>query len=473
MIELLSQVGTKHDHVLCDYSSTSNMRMCECILDNLQIGIVVTDPAGKIIFLNKPYAKFLGINAREQYGKNVVDVIENTRIPIVASTGKPELNELQRIRGKDAIVQRIPIKKENKVSAVLGIIAFKSVHEMTSLVRKINQLETKVKLYEREINALHSARYTIDCFVGKSATCNNLKEAIRKAALSDLPVLITGESGTGKEIVAQAIHNESKRKMNSFIRVNCPAIPDELLESELFGYEKGAFTGANDLGKPGKFELAHNGTIFLDEIGDLSIQIQPKLLRILEEKEFERLGGNTYITSNFRLITASNKNLKQMIENGSFRKDLFYRLRVTHIHLPPLRDRREDIIPIAEYLLEQISSNSLMPVRSLDAAAIHSLLNYDWPGNVRELRNMIESAASSCSTDTITLSDLSFDNESEQNLSSSTTCTRNLAAILHQAERDSIMQALAATNNNKTAAANLLGINRTLFHKKLKKHLLK
>ncbi len=455
--------------VLCEYSSRVQVKMCECIVNNLQIGIVVADPFGRIIFLNKTYAKFVGLNAEEQYGKNVCDVIENTRVHIVAKTGIAELDEIQRIKGKDAIVQRIPIKQNEKVIAVLGIVSFESIDEINKLLKKINVLEKKVKLYEQEIHSLRSVRYTIDSFTGQSKAAVAVKAAVHKAALSDLPVMISGESGTGKEIIAQSIHNKSERKMYSFIRVNCPAIPEELMESELFGYVKGAFTGANSSGKPGKFELAHNGTIFLDEIGDLPLQIQPKLLRILEEKEFERLGGSNYICSNFRLITASNKSLRQMVDEGNFRKDLFYRLRVINIDIPALRERREDIIPIAEHLLEQISIKSKRPRVSLDFTAKKALQDYDWPGNVRELLNMLESTVSSINSDTIYVADLSFETGIEKK-SESIANMISLPDILANAEKEAILKALSSTNNNKSAAASLLGMNRTFFYKKLKKH---
>ena len=222
-------------------------------------------------------------------------------------------------------------------------------------------LESKVELYEKQIISLRSTRYTIDSIVGVSNDVALLKKEAIRAAGTNLPVLITGESGTGKELFAQAIHHASPRRMYPFVRINCAAIPRDLLESELFGYERGAFTGALAKGKPGKFELAHGGTVFLDEIGDLPLEMQPKLLRVLEEKELERVGGTSLIKVDFRLIAASNRPLEHMLADGRFRADLFYRLNVVRLSIPPLRERRKDILPLARHILRQVVRDKPRP----------------------------------------------------------------------------------------------------------------
>ena len=221
-------------------------------------------------------------------------------------------------------------------------------------------------------------------------------------------MLIVGESGTGKELFAQSIHHASTRGAHPFVQINCAAIPKDLLESELFGYDRGAFTGARSAGKPGKFELAHQGTMFLDEIGDLPLAMQPKLLRVLEEKVFERVGGNTVIHSDFRLIAATNQNLERLIDKGRFRKDLFYRLNVISLTIPPLSARPEDIIPIARHLLRQSSQKPETGDIRLSPEAINALLAHSWQGNVRELSNFLERALSTMSGDVIELTDLPF-----------------------------------------------------------------
>ncbi len=439
------------------------------ILDSIYNGVVVTDADGYITHFNNPYGRFLGIDPEAQIGKHITDVIENTRMHIVAKTGKPEINKTQRIKGQDMVVQRIPIKKDGRVIAVFGQVMFKDVRDVGKLARKLSFLESKVKFYEQELISLRSTRYTFDSIIGASNAILFLKKEALKSAATHLPVLITGESGTGKELFAQAIHHASARRLYPFIRINCSAIPKDLLESELFGYEKGAFTGARSDGKPGKFELAHHGSVFLDEIGDLPLEMQPKLLRVLEEKEFERIGGTSVVRADFRLIAASNQNLEDMLADGRFRKDLFYRLNVIPLHIPPLRERREDIIPLARHLLQQMVQDSPISEINIDPQAEEVLRNYDWPGNVRELFNVLERTLSSLEGDTIHLSDIPFYLYSSRKISPHPNRS-SLEELLARAEKEALRHALAATNNNKARAADLLGIHRTLLYKKMKKY---
>jgi PAS domain S-box-containing protein len=447
----------------------AQVEMFKRILDTVRNGIVVTDPDGFVLFFNKPYGEFLGVDPDEVLGKHVTEVIENTRMHIVAKTGTPEINVTQRIKGQDMVVQRIPIMIDGKIAAVFGHVMFKDVQDISKLARELHLLESKVQVYEQELKTLRSTRYTIDSIVAASSSMLTLKKAAQKAALSNLPVLITGESGTGKEVFAQAIHNASMRGVHPFIRINCCAIPKDLMESELFGYEKGAFTGAYTGGKPGKFELAHLGSIFLDEIGDLPLELQPKLLRILEEKEFERIGGKTYVRSDFRLIAASNQNLESMVEDRRMRKDLFYRLNVIRIHIPPLRERTEDIMPIARHILQKICKESSLPEVKIDALAEETLVNYDWPGNVRELHNVLGRALSILEGDTIHFLDLLLHLQVKQKatLESGTVYLKDMMSCT---EQEALIKALSKANNNKGRAAELLGIHRTLLYKKLRKY---
>ena len=447
------------------------LELYKLVLDNIYNGVVVVDANGYVIYFNKPYGQFLNVDPEAQIGKHVTDVIENTRMHIVVKTGKPEINVTQRIMGQDMVVQRIPIRKNNKIIAALGQVMFKDVSDVRKLAKKLCLLESKVKLYEQELISLRSTRYTFDSIVGASTTLINLKQVAQKAATTNFPILITGESGTGKEMFAQAIHNESGRRIQPFVRINCAAIPRELLESELFGYEKGAFTGARSDGKLGKLELANNGTLFLDEIGDLPLEMQPKLLRVLEEKEFERVGGNTPVRSEFRIIAASNQNLEEMIHEGRFRKDLFYRLNVIRIHIPSLRDRREDIIPIAEYLLKRIASDLSLPEIRLEEEAKEAIVEYDWPGNVRELSNVLERVVSSyIEGNTIKLDDLPPHISSRQNKTFNNIHNGILKDIHANAEMEAIKNALIGARYNKSEAARILGIHRTLLYKKMKRY---
>jgi PAS domain S-box-containing protein len=446
------------------------LAMFRLILDSIYNGVVVTNADGFIIYFNKPYGQFLGVEPEAQIGKPVTEVIENTRMHIVARTGKPEINQTQRIQGQNMVVQRIPIKIDGRVIAVFGQVMFKDVRDVSNLARKLSLLESKVQLYEQELLSLRSTHYTMDSMVGVSVALHTLKKEGLKAAATHLPVLITGESGTGKELLAQAIHHASLRRLHPFIRINCAAIPKDLLESELFGYEGGAFTGARAAGKPGKFELAHHGTVFLDEIGDLPLAMQPKLLRVLEEKEFERIGGTSLIRADFRFIAASNQNLDEMVAQGRFRKDLFYRLNVIPLHLPPLRDRREDIAPLANYILQQLLQDSSRPVDlKIDPQAEQALTDYDWPGNVRELSNVLERVLFSLEGDVIRLTDLPFSIYRTQKLSAARD-DFSIRAVVAEAEKEAIHRALFAAHYNKASASKLLGIHRTLLYKKIKRY---
>ncbi len=437
------------------------------IIDSIYNGVVVTDADGYIIYFNEPYGEYLGIDPGAQVGRHITDVIENTRMHIVAQTGIPEVNQSHHIRGQDMVVQRIPIKKNGKVIAVFGQVMFKDVRDVPKLAKKLSLLESKVKLYEKEIFSLRSTRYTFDSIVGDSRVMGLLKKTALKAAATKLPVLITGESGTGKEMFAQAIHHASPRRLQPFIRINCAAIPRDLLEAELFGYEKGAFTGAQAAGKPGKFELAHRGTIFLDEIGELSPEMQPKLLRVLEEKEFERVGGIKLITSDFRLVAATNQDLKGRVDSGYFRKDLYYRLGGIPLSIPPLRERREDILPIADHLLAELGEEFGRGKVTLAPGTIENLQNYDWPGNVREMANVLSRILSLSTRDIILPGDLPLHLSSKQVLANDSFVLQD---AVNEVEKESITRALKAADHNKTKAARLLGIHRTLLYKKMKKH---
>ncbi|MGD2125375.1 MAG: sigma 54-interacting transcriptional regulator [Desulfobacteraceae bacterium] len=437
--------------------------------DSIYNGALVTDADGYVTHFNKPYGEFLGVDPEAQIGKHCTEVVENTRMHIVAQTGKPEINQTHLIKGQRMVVQRIPIKKNGQVIAVFGQVMFKDVRDVTKLAKKLSLLESKVELYEQELMSLRSTRHTLDSIVGESAAIKSLIKEALTAAATLFPVLISGESGTGKELFAQGIHHASPRKLHPFIRINCAAIPKDLLESELFGYEKGAFTGARSAGKPGKFELAKQGTVFLDEIGDLPLQMQPKLLRVLEDKEFERVGGTTVLRSDFRLIAATNQNLEEMLAERRFRKDLFYRLNVIPLHIPPLRERRDDIMPLTTHLLQQLAEEASLPEINIDSEAEEALYHYHWPGNIRELSNVLERVLSSLEGDTIHLSDLPFYlYRSRKGFPKSS--GSSMRALQARAEKEAILDALKRANNNKARAARMLGIHRTHLYKKMKKY---
>ncbi len=446
------------------------------IFDSIHDGVIVTDAEGYITHFNKPYGRFLKLNPEEQIGRHCTEVVENTRMHIVAQSGKAEINQSHLIMGQNMVVQRIPIKKDGKVIAVYGQVMFKDVKDVAKLAKRLSLLESKVKEYEKELLTLRSARYTFDSIVGVSDTITSLKKEALKASANSFPVLITGESGTGKELFVHAIHHASSRRIYPLVRINCSAIPKELIESELFGYAKGAFTGASSGGKKGKFELADRGTIFLDEIGDMALEMQPKLLRVLEEKEFSRVGGTSVIRSDFRLVAATNQNLHELMPERKFRTDLFYRLNVISINIPPLRERRDDIIPLAKHIVQKLVEEAGIEEVSIDSESEEILNNYDWPGNVRELQNVIERTLSSLEGNSIHRDDLPFylhrkTYETKETQRKSTYKKQlSLKDIQGEAERKALLQALDSADNNKKRAAELLGIHRTLLYKKMKKY---
>jgi len=448
------------------------LNMYELIMDNIYNGVMVTDSEGYILCMNTPYGQFLDLDHRQQVGKHCTEVVEGTRMHIVAQTGQAEINRSQHIRGQNMVVQRIPIHKNGRVVAVFGQVMFKDARDVGKLAHELSVLESKVRMYEQELMSLRSTRYTFASIVGESEAMAALKEEAMRAAGKDSPVLISGESGTGKEVFAQAIHQGSSRHIHPFVRINCAAIPKDLMESELFGYAKGAFTGALAQGKAGKFELAHQGTIFLDEIGELPLDMQPKLLRVLEEKELERIGGTRVIRSDFRVVAATNQDLEEMLTSNSFRKDLFYRLNVVPLHIPPLRDRTEDILPLAVHLLRQLQQEAGWQRVQLSKEAQDVVTAYHWPGNVRELANVLERTLASLSAHVIRAQDLPL--YVHRSLTTSAWEgkgeTGSLRDIVAQAEKEAILLALHEARENKALAARKLGIHRTQLYKKMTKY---
>jgi len=445
------------------------LEMLELIFESIHNGAMVTDADGVITHFNKPYGQFLGLDPATQIGRHCTESVENSRMHIVARTGTAEINQSQLIKGQNMVVQRIPIKLEDRVIAVFGQVMFKDVKDVGKLARELSLLESKVKLYEEELISLRSTRYTFDSIIGASDAIRSVKGEALKAAGNSFPVLITGESGTGKELFAQAIHHASSRRLYPFVRINCAAIPRDLLESELFGYERGAFTGAKTEGKPGKFELAHQGTIFLDEIGDLPVEMQPKLLRAIEDKEFERVGGTRVVRSDFRVIAATNQHLETMLASGRFRKDLFYRLNVIPLHIPPLRERRGDILVIMRSFLEQTAREAGLAGIEIDREAERALRACDWPGNVRELVNVLERSVSALEGATIRVADLPFYIQRGRKNTARREQT-SLRELQSRNEREAIWQALKEAGFQKARAARILGIHRTLLYKKMKKY---
>jgi transcriptional regulator with PAS, ATPase and Fis domain len=346
-------------------------------------------------------------------------------------------------------------------------VLFKNLDELNSLTKRVQSLEKELSRYKGEFRERNKATYTFDSLIGNSPTFLDAKDQAKKAAKSDSNVLILGESGTGKELFAHSIHNDSKRSMGVFIKVNCAAIPAELLESELFGYEEGSFTGAKKGGKIGKFEAADGGTIFLDEIGELPLHMQVKLLRVLQEREVERVGSTRSISIDVRIIAATNRNLEEMVEKGEFRLDLYYRLKVMTIVVPKLSERSEDIPKLVHHFLRKYQKLMNKQIEGISDGALRILSSYLWPGNIRELENSIERALNMVDEMKMITSD-HLPEEISGYKGPSSTLTLN--EVMEETERHTIINYLEVMNGNKSETAKALGISRTTLYEKMKKY---
>ncbi len=442
-------------------------QILKTIVDTAYDGLLVVDPNGYITMISEAYKNFLHIEDGDLIGKHVTEVIENTRLHIVAKTGIAEIAELQKINDSYIIASRIPIVKDGKVVSVVGKIVFRNIGELDELYSKINKIEQQLENYKDELTRLNQAKYTFNSIIGKSSQLKKVKEMAKKSAKTDSNVFIIGESGTGKELFAHAVHNLSLRRNKPFIRVNCAAIPNELLESELFGYESGAFTGAKKGGKIGKFEVADQGTIFLDEIGDMPLHMQAKLLRVIQEREIERIGSNTPKHIDVRIIAATNRNIEQMINEKKFRLDLFYRLNVVTLKLPALRNCKEDIQEYCGHFIDKYRVRYLKHVVVISDEALAYLRAYDWPGNIRELENVIERAINIIENEVAI---------KPQHLPLEITGgfvidePKALRDIVENAECEALLKYLKTYNYNKTKVAKVLGLSRTTLYEKMKKH---
>lgn len=443
----------------------------ESALESFFENIVIVDKKGYIKMMNRSYGEYLGVDHREVVGKHVTEVIDNTRMHIVATTGKAEIAEIQRIRDKDSVVTRIPIIKDGEVIGAVGKSLFKDPKDLKAMARQINTLQHQLEYYKEELRKVQGGKFTFDSIVGRSEKMEWMKTVALRAAKGNSTVLVLGESGTGKELFAHAIHNASGRLHGPMIKINCAAVPENLLESELFGYDDGAFTGARRGGKPGKFELANSGTIFLDEIGDMTLAMQAKLLRVLQEREIERVGGTKPIKVDVRVIAATNRDLEAMIEHGEFRQDLYYRLNIISLQIPPLRERKEDIPLLCTTLLKKINNQTPHWVEGVSPEAQGYLMEYAWPGNVRELENILERAVNLMDEEALIMPEhLPPALKKQHKIKESDEPGKHLAGIMGDTEKQAIYRALEAAGGNKSRAAQILGIHRSGFYQKLKKY---
>lgn len=445
----------------------------ELCFDTAYEGLTVVDADGIIRLFNESYSRFVGVSKEEAIGQKADQVIDNTRLPVVLKTGIPERSQAHRLRGQNLVVHRLPIWKENQVIGAVGILVYEGVSEIYQVIERMELLDGD---HNRRKNLIPIApsvqekKVRFEDILGESLVISETKNMARKAADSMATVLITGESGVGKEQFARVIHDTGITNQGEFISVNCAAIPDSLLESELFGYEKGAFTGASTEGKVGKFELAHNGTLFLDEIGDMPMAMQVKILRVIQEKKIERVGGTTSIPINFRLITATNKNLKKMVDKEEFREDLYYRLFVIPVHIPPLRDRKQDIPIIIANKIYHLAEAYGVSEKTIDQPIIQLMHTYDWPGNIRELMNVLERLFVLTEGDHISIKNIPqslFPERQPPVIETQHKRSEALKEAMAEEEKDDIERTLKQAKGNKSQAAKLLGISRATLYNKL------
>jgi PAS domain S-box-containing protein len=443
--------------------------LLEAVIDSVEDAVSVADEHGNNIIVNPAYTRITGLPREVVLNKPVtVDIAEGDSMHLqILRTGQPVRNVRMKVgpNRKDVIVNVAPLFIDGKIRGSVG-----TIHDISEII----MLNTELAQARRQIRHL-TARYTWTDVIGASPAMTAAKEQAQRAAETPATVLLLGESGTGKELFAHAIHNASKRKKGQFVRVNCAALPEQLLESELFGYEEGAFTGAVRGGKRGLFEEANYGTIFLDEIGDIPLSIQTKLLRVLQEREIRRVGGTQTVPVDVRVIAATNANLEQKIKQGTFREDLYYRLNVLPIRIPALRMVKEDLSLIAAHVITKLNQQYGREVESLSLEALKVLSGYDWPGNVRELENVIGRAMiamkpSETVIETEHLPVLTGERISQAVPFSSQEPVRPLLDVVADAEKAAIERALQQAKGNREQAADLLGTAVRNLYYKIKKY---
>ncbi len=422
---------------------TKNSEVTSLILDSLPMGVLFCDMDGVIRFVNKAYADLLGQRPEELLGRDITEIIPHSRARVVLRDGRAEMGELCQLGPGNAlpvIVNRIPVRDgQGRLAGMVSQAIFNDPEELKKLSSKIDHLGHTLNQYKRRIKASLSPQYSLRSILGESAPMRRLKQQVQSYAQLDAPVLILGATGAGKELFAHALHAESPRAEGPLVSINCAAIPKDLFESELFGYARGAFSGAHQDGKIGQIELADKGTLFLDEIGEMPPEIQAKLLRVLESRSICRVGSVNARNVDFRLVAATNRNISAMLSAGSFREDLYYRINTFVLEIPPLRDRADDILPIARYVLSRMGLEHLTFSPEAEAA----MLAFSWPGNVRQLHNAVVHAATMRHGDLIEVDDFPPDTLPSADLPLRTVAAGDLSDIMADTEAVVIRKVLA------------------------------
>lgn len=439
------------------------------ILNSVQEAIEVADMNGLIKYVNPAFSRVTGIPEETRIGQNIFEVSPDGALAQAILTQKPVTGQ-RKVGGSDSEVvsNACPIAIDGSIYG--AVVSFQPITDIMKLMDELKDSCNMIRNLQNRLGQVSGSKYSFDDLAGRSQGMIEAKLMGRKAALTDSTVIIYGESGTGKELFAHALHKASNRSGAPFIKVNCAAIPETLLESEFFGHEKGAFTGATKT-KLGKFELAQGGSIFLDEIGDMNLSLQSKLLRVLQEKEIERIGGSVTIKTDVRVISATNRNLKEMVKKGDFRQDLFYRLNVVELHIPPLRERKEDLKLLIDYFISRFSRKLGKKVKGVSQKAYERLYAYHWPGNIRELENVLESAIIKMDNGEEVITHLHIGQLAGRLLETGSWCPGEIVPI-EEMEKKMIKRALdefGGSLEGKKQAASTLRISLATLYNKMKK----
>ena len=440
------------------------------ILKMTSDGFIITDTEGNVREINKQYADFFGKSRSEIIGKSILNIIPNSKMIDIVKHKFSEEDAVHKYidgeaKGNSVIVSRSYVEDEDG-NVVAGVAQVKFKVQTLAVAKKLMNEYEELEYYREEFQNQNR----VDNIIGSDTKFREIVKECLKVAKTDIPVLLTGETGTGKEVMAKALHTNSLRYDKPFVSINCAAIPFELLESELFGYMDGAFTGAKRGGKKGKFQLANGGTIFLDEIGDMPSSMQAKLLRVLQEKVIEPLGSEKSIPLDVRVVAATRQDLEAKMKDGSFREDLYYRLSVFNIHIPPLRERGGDSLELAEFFLDELN-HKYKTYKTFSKAVKAYFLKYQWPGNVREVNNVVQSAYAISTENIIDINDIPARMLQQEkpaiNLDKN---KKSLGQMVDDYEKEVILELLKKHKGNCLEAAKEAGIHKSNFYRKLQKY---
>ena len=449
-----------------DVTALQKIPLFDTIINSLHDGILITDHKGYIKYVNSSYIRLTGVDRKDILNRKVQDVRKGARLPEVLQTGKALLGVRRKVNNIEYIADINPIIVKGTVAGAISVV--RDITEVVAMTNKLEDYTSRVMELRNKVREIHRAHYRFEDIISTSGEMERVKDMAQRVAASDMPILILGESGSGKELFGHAIHNAGPRSTLPFVPINCAAFSPQLLSSELFGYEEGAFTGAVKGGKLGLFEIANGGTLFLDEIGDMEYELQSKLLRVLETGEFMRIGGTKPIKVDVRIISATNRNIANLIHEMKFREDLYYRLNVISLEIPPLRKRLQDIPPLVGHFLDMTGKRTGKKYTASNAT-IEILNQYHYPGNIRELFNILEFAASTSETEEIMPKDLPIFSKIRPQPSH----RRSLSHTTRSSEKEAILEALKSFGRSlegKRKAASHLGISLATLYNKIRQY---